>query len=171
MSSSSLLQRLLDPYRGLSDSGIGQMDLKETKEAYIFIFDLPGQSKDGVAVTLQVREGVGSVLQVTAQGNDQEEEDEVKTEDSNVKWHCRERIRPCGGFSEQIRLPENVNVGAITANMRDGVLTVTVPKRGEEKKGHDKRSSRRAVAIGGGGDGDGRPQAAKGLGRFVCCKA
>ncbi|TKY49464.1 17.8 kDa class I heat shock protein [Spatholobus suberectus] len=65
-------------------------------------------------------------------------------------------------FSREFKLPENANVDDVKASMRDGVLTITVPKD-ETKKKHKKE-----VKI---YEEDGEGVAPKGIGRFVCCKA
>ena len=41
--------------------------------------------------------------------------------------------RSYGSFSRSFGLPANVDVGGITAEAQDGVLTVTIPKLPEEK--------------------------------------
>lgn len=45
---------------------------------------------------------------------------------ADVRWHLRERAT--GDFTQQIRLPENVNVEGISADYTSGLLTVTLPK-------------------------------------------
>ncbi|KAL3627167.1 hypothetical protein CASFOL_028530 [Castilleja foliolosa] len=148
---------------GLSESGTC-MDWKETPEAHIFEFDLPGLAKQ--EVKLQVHDD--RVLHVSA--NIKEEEDEKLHNNYNYKWHCKERLR-IGSFYREFRLPENALVDEIRASMSDGLLVVTVPKDRNKKKRHGIK--KRAVVIEGEGDHDHDRLGSsnKGLGRFVCCKA
>ncbi|KAL0353358.1 UNVERIFIED_CONTAM: class I heat shock protein [Sesamum angustifolium] len=145
---------------GLGPSRTGaSMDWKETPEAHIFKFDLPGLTKEDVK--LQVHDD--RVLHISADRREEQEED--YGEKSNlIKWHCKERV-DAGNFCREFRLPENALVDQIKASMSDGVLVVTVPKDHSRKKKHAKKH---AVEIAGEGEHSGP---AKGLGRFVCCKA
>ncbi|KAL8033122.1 hypothetical protein ABFX02_13G141500 [Erythranthe guttata] len=136
------------------------MDWKETPEAHIFKFDLPGRVKDDVKI--HVRDD--RVLHVSAVSKEEEDNGENK---SNYKWHCKERVR-AGSFCREFRLPENCLVDEIKASMSDGVLVVTVAK--DLNKKVKKHAEKHAVEISGEGDDSGSA-AAKGFARFVCCKA
>ncbi|KAL9273621.1 17.6 kDa class I heat shock protein 3-like protein [Drosera capensis] len=107
-----------------SGSGLGYFkapaDWKETPEAHVFMVDLPGTTKEEVKVEV-VDEG--RVLQISGERSEEEEEIGVR--------HRVERGR--GKFVRRFRLPRNVEVEDVKAEMEDGVLTVTVPKV-EEKK-------------------------------------
>ncbi|XP_057765224.1 18.1 kDa class I heat shock protein-like [Salvia miltiorrhiza] len=142
-----------------SDVGVGPaMDWKETPEAHIFKFDLPGLTKEDVK--LQVHDD--RVLHVSAVAGPGEEDG------AQNKWHCRERVDG-RNFVREFRLPENAIVDEIKASMSDGVLVVRVAKDLSKKK--RRHSNKYAVEIGGGeGEGD-DSVAAKGLSRFVCCRA
>jgi HSP20 family protein len=47
-------------------------------------------------------------------------------ERENATFHCRERR--FGAFSRVIRLPVDVNPDEVQAALRDGILTITLPK-------------------------------------------
>ncbi len=51
---------------------------------------------------------------------------ETKTDDENVTYHRRER--GCGGFTRTLRLPDDIDAEKIEAGLKDGVLTITLPK-------------------------------------------
>ncbi|CAL5363729.1 unnamed protein product [Camellia sinensis] len=97
-----------------------RIDWKETPEAHIFKVDLPGLKKEEVKVEVEE----GTVLQISGERSREHEE-------KNEKWHRVERSS--GKFLRRFRLPENVKMDHVKANMEDGVLTVMVPKE-EEKK-------------------------------------
>ena len=52
-------------------------------------------------------------------------------EKEGVTYHRRER--PAGSFIRVLRLPVPVDAGRVAAEMRDGVLTVTLPKAASAK--------------------------------------
>jgi HSP20 family protein len=106
------------------------VDWKETATEHVFKADLPGLRKEDVQV--QVEDG----RTLTISG--QRKKEEVQQTD---KWHRVERSS--GQFMRKFRLPENVNLDAVTAKVDSGVLTVVVPK--VEKKAQGPRS----IEIGG----------------------
>lgn len=91
------------------------MDLCETAHAYILTAELPGVTREQVRI--DIRDG-----KLTLQGR---REARVSCE----QYHQVERGH--GEFSRSILLPLAVNTAGIVAEMRDGVLTVTVPKAAE----------------------------------------
>jgi len=94
-------------------------DVFETKEEYVFKFELPGISKDDINIEYENR-----VL--TVKGERKEDKD-IKKE----YYHRFERYQ--GQFSRSFNLPKNVDESKITANMKDGILELKVPKAEEAK--------------------------------------
>ncbi|KAJ0780374.1 putative small heat shock protein HSP20 [Helianthus annuus] len=97
-----------------------QIDWKETPEAHVFKADLPGLKKEEVKVELEE----DRILQISGERSREKEE-------KNDKWHRVERSS--GKFLRRFRLPENAKVDEVKAQMENGLLTVTVPKK-EVKK-------------------------------------
>ena len=103
---------------GLGPADLGDMpwsplaDLSETDNAYVVKVDLPGVNKDQVDIQLQDRELVIS--------------GEIADDQNGDRRH--RSTRRAGRFEFRTYLPGEVNADAVTAQLSDGVLTVTVPK-------------------------------------------
>ncbi|MBM4152514.1 MAG: Hsp20/alpha crystallin family protein [Kiritimatiellaceae bacterium] len=91
------------------------MDLREELDAYHVQMDLPGMDKSGIAV--DVKE---NVLFVSA--NSKKE----MTRKDGDKLLMQERSR--GFMSRAIRLPKMVDTDKVSAEYKDGVLKITLPK-------------------------------------------
>eukprot|EP00270_Netrium_digitus_P003038 TRINITY_DN1342_c0_g1_i5.p1 TRINITY_DN1342_c0_g1~~TRINITY_DN1342_c0_g1_i5.p1 ORF type:complete len:151 (+),score=38.20 TRINITY_DN1342_c0_g1_i5:206-658(+) len=116
-----------DEFATLFDSPVGRyvketqavastaVDVKESPTAYSFVADLPGLKREEVKV--QVVDG--NVLSISGERTREEKE-------SNAKYHRVERST--GKFVRRFRLPQDSDLGKITAAAEHGVLTVTVPK-------------------------------------------
>jgi len=87
-------------------------DLSETDDAYVVKAELPGVNKDQVNIQLQDRELVIS--------------GEIADDQNGDRRH--RSTRRTGRFEFRTYLPGEVNADAVTAQLSDGVLTVTVPK-------------------------------------------
>jgi len=96
-----------------------RVDIRETDDALLVQAELPGIDKKDVH--LEVKDGV-----LTLSG-ERRYEKEVKEE--NV--HRVERAY--GKFSRSFSLPTNVDADKVSANMKDGVLEVRLPKRESAK--------------------------------------
>jgi len=92
------------------------VDLLETADRYVVMVELPGVSQN--EVQLQLQDG-----NLTISGVRREREPACE------EYHRIERGH--GAFSRTFHLPLPVDVEGITADLRDGVLTVTCPKIAE----------------------------------------
>ena len=120
------------------------VDVRETPDAFVVTASVPGVSPEEVDITV-----LGDVLRIRGERRDDRQE-----EDQNGRWLIRERR--FGAFERTIGLPTTVKADAATADFKDGVLTVTLPKAEEAKP----RSIRVRGGAGAGpvGQGEGRPQ-------------
>jgi len=91
-------------------------DLYETVAEFILTVELPGLSRDQIEI--QAEETRIMVRGARAAGPGKE----IPCE----QYHRVERGH--GRFSRAFSLPEPIDVEAITADLKDGVLTVTIPK-------------------------------------------
>jgi HSP20 family protein len=94
-------------------------DVKERLDVYVVRADLPGVKVQDVEVLL-------SQKKITITGK---REDEPATGD--VPATRLESRRPYGKFSRSITLPPEVDVSQCQADLRDGVLTLELPKNTE----------------------------------------
>ena len=102
-------------------------DIKETKEGYELVIDVPGFKKDEVKVALK-----DGYLTVSAAKGLDEEEDDKKT----GRYIRRERY--AGSMSRTFYVGESVTENDIHAKYENGILTLDVPKE-EAKKVPEKR--------------------------------
>ena len=96
-----------------------RVDVRETKEAYEVLADLPGLDKKDINISLH-----DNVLTVKG-----ERKSEEKSEDENRYFH----ERTYGNFSRSFRLPNKVEQKDIRAEYKDGVLKVVLSKAEEAK--------------------------------------
>jgi HSP20 family protein len=111
-------------------------DISETDDAYVVRVDLPGVSKDQIDIQLQDRELVisGEIPDQQSQQSQQGQGQQGQQgQESNERRHRTQR--PTGQFEFRAVLPGDVNADGVTAQLRDGVLTVNIPKS-EEAKPH-----------------------------------
>jgi len=97
------------------------IDMVETTDGYRLTVELPGMSEKDVEIKL-------SNHHLTIRG----EKTELHEEEGRDFFLSE---RSYGAFHRAFRLPDGVNEGRIDATMANGVLTVTVPKTAEAKKG------------------------------------
>lgn len=93
------------------------VDIQETPEHYIVTAEVPGMSRDDLDI--RVDEG-----RITIAGARRERQSPCE------QYHRVERGH--GSFSRTFHLPVQVDGDRVTADLRDGVLTVTCPKAFDE---------------------------------------
>jgi HSP20 family protein len=94
------------------------LDLYQNKDNVVAIVELPGMRKDDIEISLH--DGM-----LTISG-------ERKSESSNGEDSERTE-RFTGKFRRSITLPTRVDAGKVSANYKDGILAVTLPKAEEAK--------------------------------------
>lgn len=90
-----------------------------SEDSYRIAIELPGVGEDDI--DLSVEDGV-----VLLKGEKRSEREE-----KGEKWYFSER--QYGSFSRSFRLPPDADANKVDARLKDGVLTVTVPKTAPEK--------------------------------------
>jgi HSP20 family protein len=90
------------------------VNLAEDRDNYYLRAELPGVSSEALD------------LQVDAKTLSLSGEREIEAAEGEVKYHRRER--DAGKFSRMVSLPGDIKPEKVTANLKDGLLKVVVPK-------------------------------------------
>ncbi|MEI6613722.1 MAG: Hsp20/alpha crystallin family protein [Chrysiogenales bacterium] len=105
---------------GLTPSAWRPMtDIYETKEAYVFKFELPGFKKEDIKIEFS-----GDTLTLCG---------ERKQEEETKNGSCHRMERSYGLFERSFTVPKNVDAKKIDASLKDGILVLTIPKVEEAK--------------------------------------
>ena len=92
------------------------VDLYETVDDYVLTAELPGLTREQIDIHAEERRIVIRGARGAAPGRD------IPCE----QYHRVERGH--GRFSRAFSLPEIIEVDGITADLKDGILTITIPK-------------------------------------------
>lgn len=110
------IQQRLDRFAPAPSGWIPPIDVHETADEYVITAELPGLDREDVEI--QVHDGR---LQLSGQRRERD----VPCE----QYHRVERGH--GSFSRTLELPHPVDEERVTADLRDGVLTIVCPKAAE----------------------------------------
>ncbi|MDX2090983.1 MAG: HSP20 family small heat-shock protein [Kofleriaceae bacterium] len=94
---------------------VPSFEVRESDKEFSFTADLPGVKAADLDIEL-----VGNRLEISGK-----REDEKRDEEGMV--HTYERMY--GSFMRAFVLPENADIDKIASDLKDGVLTITVPKK------------------------------------------
>jgi len=135
-----------DPFRQL---GMGhaqpqmmfapQFEVRETPERYVFKADLPGVAEKDLEISLAQN-------RLTVSGHR-----EAEKRDEGDRFYAYERTY--GSFTRTFTLPADIDDQRVSADLREGVLTIEVPKAPE--------SQPRKIAVKPGGGATAAPKGAK----------
>ena len=101
-----------------TESGWGRMNLVDKGDEFLFVAELPGVSEDSIEATVH-----NDVLTVSAKRK--------LAQDESFRVHRQER-RPFH-FQHSISLPIPVDAERTAANVKDGILRITLAKAPEHK--------------------------------------
>lgn len=94
------------------------VNVYETKDEYVFEAELPGWTRDQVSIDFENQT-------LTISGNRELPQDEER------QYHRVEGFN--GQFSRSFTVPGSVDFNKVEAEMKEGVLTIHLPKREEAK--------------------------------------
>lgn len=114
-----------DPFREMTPSWFGQppveptfspaFEVKENKDSFLFKADLPGMKEQDLEVKL-----AGDRLTISGKR-------EAEREDKDDTYYTYERS--FGSFLRTFTLPDGFDGEHVHADLKDGVLTIVVPKK------------------------------------------
>lgn len=119
-----LFQEPFSPTMPVIEEGALALDISESEDSLVIRASLPGFRKEDV--NIEVHEGVLTISATREQ----------ETEEQNEKFYRRERRT--GSVSRRVALPSMVADDQADAELKDGVLTLRLPK---SKKDSPKRIS------------------------------
>jgi len=122
-----------DPFRGDLGGGdlefVPRFDVKETKDAYVIQADLPGVKDEELGVSLS-----GNLLTISGKREEEHREE-------GESYYAAERSY--GNFVRSFTMPDGVDAENVNADLKQGVLTVHIPKKPEAQP--------KRISIGKGG--------------------
>ena len=95
------------------------LDVVDTEDAFLVRATLPGLTPEDIEVSVE-----DDVLTIKAEHSEEREESDE---------HFLLRERRSGSYRRTVRLPVGVDGENVSAEIKDGVLTLTLPKREEHK--------------------------------------
>ena len=107
------IQQRLDRFKPGPAGWVPPVDLHETTSEYVLTAEIPGLRQEDLHIQLQ-----DSRLTIAG----------TRQESCTVCEQYHRVERGHGSFSRTFQLPQPVEAGRITADLQDGVLTVTCPK-------------------------------------------
>jgi len=96
-----------------------RFEVKETEHSYVFKADLPGIDEKDLDISL-----TGNRLTVSGKRESEERQE-------NERFYAYERSY--GTFSRSFTLPEGADIDHADADLKSGVLTISLPKRPEHQ--------------------------------------
>ena len=95
------------------ESWLPRTDVAETKDAYLLMLDVPGVERKSLSIDFDKQ-----VLTIRGE--------RAEVQDDTVRWLRRERL--AGSFQRSFRVHGDIIQDAITATVKNGTLTVQLPK-------------------------------------------
>lgn len=109
--------RAMRPLLGGEATFLPAFEVKETKDGYLFKADLPGVKESDFEVSI-----TGDRLVISGK------RDAERTEDTDTLYTYE---RSFGSFQRAFTLPRGIDANNVHADLKDGVLTVMVPRTPE----------------------------------------
>ena len=102
-----------------------KVDVQATKESYELEMELPGLTEKDVTIDLKDRE-----ITIASVDDAKEEKKEAK-EEVKATYLVKERVAT--HFSRSFTLPDDIDPEGVNAKFQNGLLTITIPRKAENK--------------------------------------
>lgn len=109
-----------------SGNFVPKVDVKETQKAYTIEMDLPGFSEEDVEIGLK-----DDVLTISSKQKAKNQETETVEEKSEEDFQWLIRERRVADFERRFSLPRDIDAQQITAQFKNGVLIISIPRKAE----------------------------------------
>ena len=113
-----------DPFRELEGGApaiardfVPSFEVRETKDAFVISADLPGVREEDLEISV-----AGNRLTVTGRREEEQRQE-------GDQYYTYERAY--GSFTRSFTLPEGADAEHVNADLKNGILTATIPKRPE----------------------------------------
>ncbi len=103
-------------YAKIANFGYPRVDIQNKKDAYIYEFSLAGVPKENIKLTIND----DNILTI-------EGKKESKTKEEQKGYVRQEMFY--GSFEKMVQLPEDADHAKLEAKYKDGVLTLSIPKK------------------------------------------
>ena len=108
------------PLSLMPETRVPAMDLEDQEKKYLLKAEMPGFKKEDIEIDVQDN----SIIIIGEVG--------WKYDKKEHEYLCKERA--CKTFYRVIDLPEEIKVDEVTANLSEGVLEITLPKKTPKPK-------------------------------------
>lgn len=146
MNGLSLIDSILDGVYGAANCGernfVPAVDIEKNGNAYVLYMDLPGKTEADIEISVKenvltiasakadgANSGANGEANASANNADNATNDSAKKEEESRYLLC-ERI-PAGSFKRTFTLANDCDAAKISAQLKNGVLTVTIPVKAE----------------------------------------
>lgn len=113
------LMESFSPRRVQAAPSFPAMNLWVSEEGLIITAEVPGIKPEDIDISV-----VNDLLTISGERTPEQVEE-------NVRYHRRER--GCGKFARSIQLPFAVDANKVEASFENGVITINLPRKEEEK--------------------------------------
>ena len=104
----------------LPETRVPAVDLEDRENDYLLKAEMPGFKKEDIEI--EVKEDSVEITGTAGWKYDKKEQ----------AYICKERA--CESFYRMVDLPEEIKVDEVTANLSDGILEITLPKKAPKRK-------------------------------------
>ena len=110
----------VSPLALMPETRMPAVDLEDQGKSFLLKAEMPGFKKDDIEIDVQ-----DDAIVITGEAG-------WKYDKKEHEYLCKER--ECKTFYRTVDLPEDIKVDEVTANLTEGVLEITLPKKAPKQK-------------------------------------